>query len=108
LGVQKTRERGIYKDVKFTIKQKEKNNWGLWFGVYLLTIGSHLEMLHAKAILEAAFARVKAEPVADATGNSLSESDKGGGGPYSNGWDTASGDDYPEDRVYTGGSHITI
>jgi hypothetical protein len=62
--------------LKFTIKQKEKHNWGLWFGIYLLTTGSHLEMLHAKAILETAFARVKAEPVADATGDSLSHSEQ--------------------------------
>jgi hypothetical protein len=62
--------------MKFLIKQKEKHNWGLWFGIYLLTTGSHLEMLHAKSILETAFSRVKAEPVADATGDSLSLSEQ--------------------------------
>ena len=60
--------------MKFSIKQKEKNNWGLWFGTYLLTTGSHLEMLHAKSILETAFARVQVQSVSDATG--CSQSDK--------------------------------
>lgn len=71
--------------MKFILKQKEKNNWGLWFGIYLLTTGTHLDMLHAKSILEAAFARIGSDPnirswgfnaalsVADATGCSLSD-----------------------------------
>lgn len=62
--------------MKFILKQKEKNNWGLWFGIYLLTTGSHLDMLHAKAILETAFARVQTNTEPDATGDSLSHSEQ--------------------------------